>query len=274
MEYKKIGNAKIPIIGFGTWGIGGKFIANKLFKGQYIKIIHEAIKLGITHIDTSEIYGSGFTEEIIGEAISSFNRKKLFITSKLWHTHLNYKDALSSLSKSLKRLRTDYIDLYLIHWPSESMDLKGSMKALEHAHNQSLIKFIGVSNFNKQQIIEARQFLAEQKISAVQSEYNLLVRDQKVLDFCIKEKILFIAYKPLMRGKLAKPGIPLLDMLSKKYKKTQAQISLNWLVSKPQIVAIPKASKIEHLLDNISSIGWKMDKEDYMALDDMPHETI
>jgi len=274
MEYKKIGNMKIPVLGLGTWGIGGRLYANKLFKQKWIKIIQEALDIGFRHIDTSEIYGNGFTEEIIGEAISSYRRKDIFLTSKIWGSHLNHDDTVKSLKSSLKRLKTEYLDLYLIHKPSRYMDLKNTMHDLEYLQKQKLIKALGVSNFNQEQILEAQKFLNKSKISAVQNEYSLLKRDKEVLDLCNQQKIIFIAYRPLMKGELARPGILVLDKLAKKYNKTQAQIALSWLISNPQIVTIPKATKKEHLLANIDSVGWKMDKDDYRALDDMTHETI
>ena len=267
MEYKKIGNIKIPALGLGTWEIGGRFEADASKKQQWINLIKTAIELGFTHIDTSEVYGSGLTEEIVGEAIKSFDRKKLFITSKLWHTHLNYNDAISSLDKSLKRLKTDYLDLYFVHKPGMEMNLKQTMSAFEHLMEQKLIKNIGLSNFTGQQIIEAEQYLAKSKIAALQNEYNLLSRDENALGMCNGQDMVFIAYRPLMKGKLAKPGINLLDEMAKKYKKTQSQIALNWLVSKPMIVAIPKASSKEHLLDNLGAVGWKMENQDYDSLD-------
>ena len=269
MEYKKIGKINLPVLGLGTWGIGGKFEADASSKQQSIDIINEAIELGFTHVDTSEIYGNGLTEKIVGEAIKSFDRKKLFITSKLWHTHLNYDDAISSLNQSLKRLRTDYVDLYLVHKPGTDMNLKQTMNAFEYLMEQKLIRSIGLSNFSKQQVNEAQKYLGKQKIAALQNEYNLLSRDEDALELCSEQDMIFIAYRPLMKGRLADSGIKLLDELARKYSKTQAQIALNWLVSKPNIVAIPKASTKKHLIDNLGAIGWKMEQPDYDSLDKM-----
>lgn len=269
MEYKKIGSIKIPVLGLGTWEIGGRFEADFSKKQNWVNAVKEAIEMGFTHIDTSEIYGNGLTEEIVGKAINSFDREKIFITSKLWHTHLNYDDAIRSLNNSLKRLRTEYVDLYLVHKPGRDMNLKGAMMAFEYMHEQKLIRNIGLSNFGMQQFLEAKKYLTKSKIAALQNEYNLLSRDENALDLCNKHDMIFIAYRPLMRGKLAKPGIKLLDNLAKKYNKTQAQIALNWLVAKPKIVAIPKASTKEHLIDNLGAIAWKMEKMDYEALDKM-----
>ena len=274
MIYKSSGGMKIPVLGLGTWGIGGKYEADRSQKKEGVDAIRNAISLGITHIDTSEMYGSGFTEELIGEAIAPYNRKGLFITSKVWNTHLTYKGVIEAFSSSLKRLKTDYLDLYLIHRPSEDMDLKEVMNALEYLNSSGLAKSIGVSNFTVEQIKQAEKYLVKSKISAVQSEYNLLKREQEILEFCQKKGIIFIAYRPLLKGELAKQEIPELKKLAEKYNKTPVQIAINWLVSKEQIVTIPKAVKNEHLKEIASSLGWKMSKEDYELLDSANYKNI
>lgn len=267
MEYKTIDGAKIPVLGIGTWEIGGRFETDKSKEQQWITAIRQAVELGFTHIDTAEVYGAGFTEQMVGKAIKQFKREDLFITSKVWSNHLKYEDVIKSAAASVKRLNSRYLDLYLIHWPSSEVPLKETMKALEKLQKDGVVKFIGVSNFSMQQIIEAQNCLSTAKIAAVQNQYNLLHRDDEVLQLCQKEKMLFVAYRPLAKGLLAKPGILLLDKLAEKYSKTQAQIAINWLISKPQVVTIPKATTIEHLKDNLGAIGWRIDKEDYEALD-------
>ena len=269
MMYRVLGGLKIPILGLGTWGMGGKYEADLSQKQSSIEAIQHAISLGITHIDTSEIYGNGFTEELIGEAIAPYNRSDLFLTSKVWSTHLTYSGVIEAFKSSIKRLKTDYLDLYLIHRPSDDMDLKGTMKALEYLNKKGMAKAIGVSNFTVQEILEAEKFLTKSRISAVQNEYNLFVREQKVLDFCKKKGIIFIAYRPLMRGNLEKQEILILKELARKYNKTNAQIALNWLVSKYPIVTIPKAVKKEHLEEIAASIGWQMSPQDYESLDNI-----
>lgn len=267
MIYKSSGEMKIPVLGLGTWGIGGKYEADLSQKKEGVEAIRNAIALGITHIDTSEMYGNGFTEELIGEAIEPYKRSDLFLTSKVWSTHLTYEGIIEAFKSSLKRLKTDYLDLYLIHRPSEDMDLKEVMKALEYLNEIGLAKAIGVSNFTLPQIAEAEKYLTKSKISAVQSEYNLIKREQEILEFCQKKGIIFIAYRPLMKGELIKQEIPELKKLAEKYNKTKAQIAINWLVSKEQIITIPKATKEEHLQEIAGSLGWKMSKQDYELLD-------
>lgn len=272
MIYRVFGEMKIPILGLGTWGMGGKFEPDLSQKHSSIKAIEKAINLGITHIDTSEFYGAGFTEKLIGEAIASYKRSDLFLTSKVWSTNLTYSKVLQAFESTLKRLKTDYLDLYLIHRPSIDMDLNGAMKALEHLNKKGVARAIGLSNFTVRQILEAEKYLNKSKISAIQDEYNLLKRQQEILDFCKLRKIIFIAYRPLMSGNLAKQEISILNKLAEKYKKTNVQIMLNWLVSKEQVVVIPKSTKSEHLEEIAKSIEWTMSAEDYKSLDSINYK--
>ena len=270
MQYKQLSNGlKIPIIGLGTWGIGGKFIPNNLREKEEIKIIQEAIMLGFTHIDTAEFYGQGQTEKEVGKAIRKFDREKLFITTKVWKTNLHYSNVIASLEKSLKRLQTDYVDLYLVHWPNPSISLKETMKAMEHLAEQGKIRAIGVSNFSINDIKKAQKYLRKHKIVANQIEYNLIRREaeRELIPFCLKNNIMIIAYRPLARGELARKGIKILDQIAKKYGKTNAQIALKWVLSHRNVIAITKSTKIEHLKENLNVFGWELKLQDKELLD-------
>lgn len=276
MEFKILSdNVKIPVLGIGTWDIGGEREKDTFHDKEDIYAIKTAIKLGMTHIDTAEMYGNGHTEELVGEAISGFDRKNLFITTKVSPEHLRYSDVISSAKKSLKRLKTSYIDLYLIHAPNPNIPLKETMSAMDFLVEKKLVRFIGVSNFSVEQMKEA-QVNSKNKIVANQVEYNLLRRndatlapnvESKIIPYCQKNNIIVIAYQPIARGELAKPGFEILDRLAEKYNKTQAQIAINWLISKKNVVTIPKASNIKHLKENLGAIGWKLKQEDINKLD-------
>ena len=271
MKFKKLtGTIKIPVLGFGTWTIGGGDEADTTHDKEDISAIITAIKLGITHIDTAEAYARGHSEELIGRAISGFDRKNLFITSKVSPEHLSYDDLLASAKGSLQRLNTDYIDLYLIHAPNPDIPIQETMKAMDFLVEQKLVKCIGVSNFTAEQIKEAQKHTMN-KIVANQVEYNLLVRNEgrvtndmesKIIPYCQENNILIIAWRPLAKGELAKAGFKILDELAKKYNKTQSQIAIKWLISKKGIVTITKSTKVEHLKENLGAIGWKLTQED------------
>ncbi len=276
MEFKELTDGvKIPVLGIGTWKMGGGLSADTTHDKECMFAIKIAVRLEMTHIDTAELYGNGHAEELVGEAIQEFEREQLFIATKVKQENLRYDDLISAAKRSLKRLRTGYIDLYLIHGPNPYTPIEETMKAMDYLVENKLTRFIGVSNFSGEQIKEAKKH-AENKIVANQIEYNLLTRNRgqftnsmesKIIPYCQKNGIIVIAYRPLAKGELAKPGIKLLDELTEKYGKTQAQIALNWLISKPNIVTIPKAVRIEHIKENLGAIGWRLSEEDMRRLD-------
>jgi len=279
MEYKTISGIKIPVLGLGTYGMSGekkKGIDMPEYPDeQQIAAIRAAIKLGMTHIDTAESYGNGHAEKLVAEAIKGFDREKLFITSKVSEENLHYGDVIASCEASLQRLGTNYIDLYLIHFPNPNIPIEETMRAMDFLVEKKSVRFIGVSNFSVEQLKEAQKY-AKNKIVANQVEYNLLVRnngkynkniESHIIPYCQKNNIMFIAYRPLGLGKLAKPGFALLDKMAKKYDKTQAQIALNWIISKKNVVTIVKASDTKHLKENVAAVGWKLNAEDMRKLD-------
>lgn len=270
MELKELApGVKIPVLGLGTWEIGGRYEADTSHDEEGITALRRGIELGMTHIDTAEIYGNGHSEEIVSEAIKPFNREKLFITSKVKPDNLRYNDLIKAAKGSLKRLQIGQMDMYLVHWPNPDIPLKETMRAMEHLIEQGLTRFIGVSNFSVALMKEAQSHLDKAKIVTNQVEYSLANRgpEKELLPFCQKNKIILTAYRPLGKGALVKNKIPLLEELVKKYNKTPAQIALNWLVSKDQVVTIPKASNIKHVEENAGAVGWKMEPSDVEQLD-------
>jgi diketogulonate reductase-like aldo/keto reductase len=277
MEYKELSaSVKIPVLGIGTWKMGGGMTADKTYDKENIIAIKTAIELGMTHIDTAELYGNGHAEELVGAAIQGVDREKLFITTKVKWENLKYNDVIAAAKRSLRRLGTGFIDLYLVHVPNPSIPIKETMKAMDYLVDNGFTRFIGVSNFSVEQIKEAQKN-SRSKIIANQIEYNLLARNEgehtkdmesKIIPYCQKNGIIVTSYRPLGKGELAKPGLKLLDELAEKYGKTQAQIALNWLISKPSIIAIPKAAKTEHLKENLGALGWRLSLEDMLKLDE------
>ncbi|MEM7825015.1 MAG: aldo/keto reductase [Candidatus Aenigmatarchaeota archaeon] len=269
MEYKTLmDNVKIPVLGIGTWKLVGDVFPDKSQDKKAIKILREGIRLGMSHIDTAEIYANGHAEEITGKAIRPFKRKDIFITTKVSPENLRFDDLIDSIRNSLKRLNLNFVDLYLIHWPNPNIPLKETMEAMEYAVDCGYTRFIGVSNFSVRLMRKAQSY-TKKKIVANQVEYSLLYKDPQrdLLSYCQKNGIMLIAYTPLGHGKLTKPGFKLLDELALKYKKTQAQIALNWLISKRNVVTIPKTGKIEHLRENFGAMGWRLTHTDIERLD-------
>lgn len=274
MEYKKIGNTRIPVLGIGTWRMGGDTSHHDTsMDEEWVHAIKKAIELGMTHIDTAEVYGMGHAEELVAEAIKGIPREKLFITTKVSWEHLKHDEVIAACKGSLKRLETDYVDLYLVHAPDDSVPIDDTMSAMNSLKDQGLIRYIGVSNFSVEQL-KAAQRHAE--IVNNQIEYNLLARNKgmfstnmesEIIPYCQKNGILITAFRPLAKGDLCKRGFAILDEMAKKYGKTQAQVAINWLISKEGIITIPKAS-VEHVQENLGALGWKLSPEDMKRLDE------
>jgi diketogulonate reductase-like aldo/keto reductase len=257
---------KIPVLGLGTWAIGGKWEPDYSKDNQELEAIENALNLGYRHIDTAEAYGIGHTEELVGKAIKNFPRKSLFITTKVVGENLRYQNVRKACEGSLKRLGINYIDLYLIHWPNFSIPLEETFKALNELVYEGKVRYLGVSNFGLDDLRKAME-LSETPIITNQVHYNLLVKDVEengVLSFCEKNKILITAYQPIERGEVA--DIKLVQELAKKYNKTPAQIALNYLISDPNVIAIPKAVRIEHQKENLGALDFELEDEDLKML--------
>lgn len=275
MDFKTVGDIRMPVLGAGTWGMGGKMEKDTSRDKENIIALKTAISLGITHIDTAELYGKGHAEKLVSQAIRDFPRESLFITTKVKGQNLGREDLLTAAERSLKRLETPYIDLYLIHWSNPNVPLKETMEAMDSLVEEGKVRHIGVSNFTVPLIKEAQEH-SKNPIVANQIEYNLLVRNKgtfvkgmesEIIPYCQENNILVIAYCPIAEGMLATRDHPTLDEIAEKYKKTRTQVALNWLISKKNIVVIPKASNPEHIKENLDSIGWKLDQEDIRKLD-------
>lgn len=259
----------LPILGLGTWRMGGKREKNTIDDEKNITIIQEAIHFGVTHIDTAEAYGEGHSEELIGLAIKEFDRKNLFLTSKISPEHALYADVMISLKESLRRLQTSYLDLYLLHRPNPiDIPIADTMHALDDLVAEGLVKNIGVSNFNNEQFEEA-QFYAKNKLVVNQVHYNLLYREAEkkaLVEYCIDNDVMLVAYRPLQEGLLANNGIQILDELCSRYHKTPIQIALNWLISQSNIVTIAQTSNKQHLEEMIGAVDFFLSPEDIEKL--------
>ncbi len=283
MEFKILDeDFKIPVLGLGTWGIGGFMETDSSNDDESIQAIRNAIDLGYTHIDTGELYGAGHSEDLIGKAIKDLDRSKLIITSKVFKTNLKYDHVIASCKKSLEKLQTNYIDIYLVHAPNPEIPLKETMRAMNYLIEQKLVRYIGVSNFSVEEMKEAQKY-SKNKIIANQIPYNLATRNKnhrgscinmesEIIPYCQENDIIIMAYRPIERGFLLEPNY-VLEELSKKYNKTKAQIAINWLISKKGIITIPKSTNVEHLKENLSAVGWNLSDEDIKLLDETKFES-
>ena len=240
-------------------------------RNEKVAALKRGLELGINLIDTSEIYE---TEDTVSEAIEGQRRDDLFIATKVTGNHLRYDEVLKAAEKSLKKLRTSYIDLYMIHLPNLRVPIKETMKAMEKLVKVGKIRYIGVSNFSLEQMKIAQEALANNKLVSNQVEYNLKNRkiEKRLLPYCEKNHVAIMAYSPIAGGTLTNPSKTLkavMEEISRNHCcKTSAQIALNWLITKSKVIfPIPRASKPERIDENVEAIGWSLDNVEIRKLE-------
>lgn len=246
-KFKFSDGNEIPAIGFGTWRLKGDECKSSVLK---------ALEVGYRHIDTAEHYGN---QTQIGEAIqeSGINRKDLFITSKIFYDRLNKKDVLDDTKRTLEELQTDYLDLLLVHWPNKNISINETVEGFNQLKQSGKVKSVGVSNFTPH---HTQDFLdAGMQIVNNQVELHPSFNQNSLHEFCKEKNIILTAYSPIAQGQDL--DIPEVQELSKKYDVSPAQVILNWIVSRG-VVAIPRSSKPERILDNFNSLNWQMEKSD------------
>ncbi len=254
MEYKELGKSgvKLPEIGLGTWQYNGG-----------TEPILKALSLDARLIDTAEMYG---TEGIVGEAARG-QRERLFIATKVSGNHLRYDEVLKAAQESLKRLGTDYVDLYQIHWPDPAVPIKETMRAMETLVDEGKVRFIGVSNFYVKNLEEAQAAMTKYKIVSNQVKYSLLQRgiEEDTLSYCQANHITVMAYSPLdKRALVSRPtlrnraALGALQKIALETGKTLAQVALNWCIAKPNVIAIPKSDRVERVVENCGASGWRL----------------
>lgn len=244
---------KMPYLGLGVFkSKDGK---------EVIDAIHWAIDAGYRHIDTAAIYKN---EEGVGTAIqtASIARKELFVVSKVWNADQGYDSTLKAYDESLKKLKTDYLDLYLIHWPVKGKFVD-TWKAMEYLYKQGRVKAIGVSNFLQHQLEDVLE-VCEIVPMVNQLEFHPHLVQPSLLDFCQSKGIQYEAWSPLMKGDVV--NVPLLNELSQKYGKTEAQVALRWNLQKG-VVTIPKSVKKERIISNADVFDFELSEEDIKRID-------
>jgi diketogulonate reductase-like aldo/keto reductase len=255
MRYETLHNLRLPKIGFGTWTIGGRNIANPAQDARSMTALRSALELGYTHFDTAEVYAAGHAEELLGQAIrtTGLRREALFITSKVSPEHLGYEDVLRSCGNSLRRLGMDYLDLYLIHWPRRGMNLPEAFRALNKLVTNGKVRHLGVSNFHLK-LLEDAVALSETTLLTNQVSYSLPDRTcvkNGVLTYCQENDILMTAYSPVKRRFIH--GNKALKAIAKSRGVSPEQIALAWLVRQPRVITIPMSFNPKHQAENLAA---------------------
>jgi diketogulonate reductase-like aldo/keto reductase len=260
---------QIPVIGQGLWGVSrlkGLFLGKSYYK-EIKSALKKGIGLGLTHLDTAEVYGLGKAEEVLGDAIKTIPRDELFITTKLFPFHLRKKSMKKALKKSLKRLNLDHVDLYLIHWPSRLISIQKEMAVLEDLVKKGWTRYIGVSNFSVEQFKTAQEALKKEEL--VNNQLHINITNQKhihdSLPYYKKNNITVTAYSPLGHGGFSELSGDIknkLEEISKRYDASIQQIAIAWLINHENIITIPKAFNIDHIVDNSKAADINLSLED------------
>ena len=273
MESRLLGRTSesIPEIGMGTWGMGGGMHANPSRDSEAVEALKLGLDLGMTHVDTAEMYGAGHSEEVVAKALEDW-RKPVFVASKVSPSHFAYDDLLRSARKSLDRLQRKQMDLYQLHWPNPRVPIVETMKAMEKLVQDGMVRHIGVSNFSVAQMKESRAALSREEIVSNQVEYSLVDRtvEEEILPYCQREKLTLIAYSPLGQGRIARGrGGPfkIVDEIAARLGKSRSQVALNWLLQHESVVVIPKAGDKKHIVENAAVSGWKLSTRDFQEID-------
>jgi len=309
MEYRNLSDTEIRVseICLGSWAFGGDAWWGPQEDRDSVETLKEAINLGINFVDTAPVYGrDGRSESIIGAFLNKRNiRNKVILATKVGlvfkngkiNHNLSKKSMLAQMDESRKRLRTDYIDLYQIHWPDPKQSIAKSAELMYSFYQKGIIKSIGVSNYSLEQMEE---FIKHSVLHTIQPSYNMFERsiENNIVPFCLKNKISIINYIPLCSGILTgkfffgQAGIPNdicrkrnielqpprfeinkkvmseMKKIADKYKKTLTQLVLNWTINQKGIIsAIVGSRKKNQIADNAGSVGWVMSHEDIVSIE-------
>ncbi|MEX0935167.1 MAG: aldo/keto reductase [Candidatus Paceibacterota bacterium] len=245
---------KIPALGLGTY---------RLTDQGAVDMVSAALDIGYRHIDTASVYKN---QDAIGEAVekSSVDREDIFITSKVWHTNLHYEGVKTEIEQTLNLLNTDYVDLYLIHWPNRNIPLEDTLKALHEIRDEGKVRYIGVSNFTIHHLEDEKELGGD--IVCNQVEFHPTFYQKELLEYCKNEDIVLTAYSPLAQGADLKE--PVIKEIAEKYDVSTAQVVLNWILAKGA-VAIPRSNKREHIRDNWETLSWNLEAEDIEQIDEI-----
>lgn len=252
---------RMPRLGLGTWDIGVRAGS----RGAEVAALRLGLDLGMRLIDTAEMYGDGGAEEVVGEAIAG-RRDAVFLVTKVLPQHASRTGTIAACERSLRRLRTDRIDLYLLHWEGEH-PLQETLAAFVELRAQGKIRAYGVSNFDVDLCAALRRMPGGEGVIADQVYYSPTRRgiEWDLLPWCRDHAVAVMAYSPLDQGRLALGGA--LARVARRHGATPAQVALAWTIRLPGVAAIPKAARPEHVRDNAGALRLRLTPEDLAEID-------
>ncbi len=251
----------VAVVGQGTWRMGERRGAER----DEIAALRLGINLGLTHLDTAEMYGDGGAERVVGRAVAG-RRAEVFIATKVLPRNASYAGTLRACERSLQRLGTDYLDLYLLHWWSDEHPIGETMRAMEELVRRGLTRFIGVSNFDAGQMEAARAALTRERLACNQVLYHLRDREieKDAVPYCEAHGIAVVGYTPLARGGFMRGVVA---EIAKKHGKTPRQVALNFLTRRPSLFTIPKAGRPDHVRENAAALDFTLAPEEIAAIE-------
>ncbi|WP_223449041.1 MULTISPECIES: aldo/keto reductase [Pseudomonas] len=239
----------MPKLGLGTWPMLGE---------ECTRAVEQALALGYRHIDTAAAYNN---EDAVGQALanSPTPREQIHVTSKVWWDQLQPDAMRHSMDRSLKALRSEYVDLFMLHWPTTDWDLPRTIETLVSFREQGLARNIGVANFPLPLLRKVVEELGA-PLSAIQVEYHVLLGQNALLNYARQQDLALTAYTPLARNKVSQ--IPAIQQIAAKHGVLPTQVALKWLLDQPNVAAIPKASSESNQLANLAALDVRLDDED------------
>ena len=249
-------HASVPPVGQGTWQL------ERYDRGEVVAALRRGLDLGLTHVDTAEMYGDGLVEETVGEAIEG-RRDEVFLVSKVLPSNASRRGTLVACERSLRRLRTDRLDCYLLHWPSSEHPLEDTIAAFEELRRSGAIRSYGVSNFDEDLLRQALSIAGRGKIACNQVLYHLEERhaDAGLIPLCEELGNAFVGYSPFGSGSFPSPqsrGGKVLAEVARAHGATPRQVALAFLIRRPSLFSIPRSSKVEHTEENAGALKLKL----------------
>ena len=267
MEKRRFGwtGSEVPVVGQGTWKLEGDAPL------EAISALQAGLDAGMTHVDTAEAYGGGRVESLVARAIAG-RRDKIFLVSKVMPDHASRSGTVRACEASLRRLGTDHLDCYLIHWPGPH-PLEETVAAFEQLVREGKIRSWGVSNFDLDDLEEALRIAGPRRIACNQVLYHLRARDieDRVVPWCVKHEVAVVGYSPFGSGDFPAPasrGGKALAEVARAHGATPHQVALASLVRDPHLFAIPKSAKVERALENAGSARVRLGREEIARIDE------
>jgi len=247
MEYQTIKGEKVPSLGLGTYRLTGE---------ACVRAVGRAVSMGYRHLDTAQMYGN---EDEVGRGIedAGVDREEIFLTTKVWPSDFAHNRVLRKTRESLKKLRTEYVDLLLMHWPGDSVPMGETLGAMRELQEGGSLLHVGVSNFSPSLVDEATEHA---EIFCNQVQYHPYRSQNALLDQAQEMDYLLTAYTPLSRGGVRQDAT--LREIGETHNKTEAQAALRWLLQQDKVCAIPKATSDEHLRENLDVFDFELSDEE------------